>query len=104
MDEELAATLAAVGREVRDAVLAVPATPADADVVRVEGGDAVFGVDARADVVLVDALRRRCAEQWPGRLIMEGLDRPVPIGDPGGQWVYIADPVDGTRPWLAGKR
>jgi fructose-1,6-bisphosphatase/inositol monophosphatase family enzyme len=104
MDGELAAELGAVGRAVRDAVLAVPVTTADADVVRVEGGDAVFGVDARADVVVVDGLRRRCAERWPGRLIMEGLDGPTAIGDPGGEWVYIADPVDGTRPWLAGKR
>jgi fructose-1,6-bisphosphatase/inositol monophosphatase family enzyme len=104
MNQDLAAALATVGRQVRDAVLAVPATAADADVVRVEGGDAVFGVDARADVVLVEALRRRCGEQWPGRLIIEGLDEPAAIGEPSGEWVYIADPVDGTRPWLAGKR
>src|SRR5258706_8807979 len=104
MDDDLARSLAAVGRAVRDAVLAVPSTLADSDVVRVEGGDAVFGVDARADVVLVDALRRHCGERWPGRLVMEGLDDPLVIGAGGGEWVYLADPVDGTRPWLAGKR
>src|SRR5207244_9865078 len=44
--------------------------------------------------------------RWPGRLVMEGLDEPAPIGegDGGGGWTYLADPVDGTRPWLAGKR
>jgi hypothetical protein len=34
---------------------------------------------------------------------MEGFDTPLPIGG-GGDWVYLVDPVDGTRPWLAGKR
>src|SRR3954452_19489158 len=104
MDEELAVALAAVGREVRDAVLSVPVTSGDGDVVRVAGGDAVFGVDARADVVLVDALRRHCGERWPGRLIMEGSASEAPIGTSDGAWVSLADPVDGTRPWLAGKR
>ena len=104
MADELARALAAVGREVRDAVLAVPATAADADVVRFEGGDVVFGLDARADVVLIDALQRHCGGRWPGRLVMEGLDTPAVIGADGGEWVYLADPVDGTRPWLAGKR
>src|SRR5206468_231573 len=55
--DDLAAELAAVGREVRYAVLAVPATAADAGIVRRAGGDVVFGVDARADTVLIDALR-----------------------------------------------
>ena len=106
VDDDLARALAEVGREVRDAVLSVTVTDADSDVVREAGGDVVFGVDARADVVLVDALRRRCGERWPGHLVMEGLDEPATIGDGGGggEWAYLADPVDGTRPWLAGKR
>ena len=29
--------------------------------------------------------------------------RPIPVGRPG-PWRYLADPVDGTRPLLAGKR
>jgi len=101
---DLAAALAQVGRAVRDAVLATPRSAADAAISRVAGGDEVFGVDARADQVLLASLIERAAERWPGRLIMEGLDDPVPIGDPAGPWVYLADPVDGTRPWLAGKR
>lgn len=95
--EELAAT----GRAVRDAVRA-STSPDDARVVRVEGGDDVFGVDARADEVLVDELVRRCAKRWPGRLVVEGTDDPVAIGDPDGPWRYLADPVDGTRGLLAG--
>ncbi len=71
--------------------------------VRTEGGDDVFGVDARADHVLVDELRRRCGDHWPGRLVIEGFDEPLPIGD-GGPWIYVADPVDGTRSYLAGLR
>jgi fructose-1,6-bisphosphatase/inositol monophosphatase family enzyme len=99
----LAAALAEVGRVVRDAVLAVPPSRADAAVVRKAGGDEVFGVDARADRVLLEELDRRCGSAWPGVLIMEGFDTPLPIGG-GGDWVYLVDPVDGTRPWLAGKR
>ena len=106
-EEALAAELAEVGREVRDAVRATTLTAADHAVERTEGGDVVFGVDARADVVLIEALRRRCGERWPGRLTIEGYDGAVTIGDDAGSaggWVYLADPVDGTRPWLAGKR
>lgn len=100
---ELAEALAAVGRAVRDVVRDAVA-PDDHLVVRSEGGDDVFGVDARADVVLIDELRARCGERWPGRLVIEGLDDPVPIGATGGPWVFLADPVDGTRGHLAGTR
>lgn len=100
---ELAEALAAVGRRVRDVVRDAVA-PDDHLVVRSEGGDDVFGVDARADVALIDELRARCAERWPGRLVIEGFDEPVAIGRPDGPWVYLADPVDGTRGHLAGTR
>jgi hypothetical protein len=36
--------------------------------------------------------------------VVEGHDDPVAVGDPTGPWRYIVDPVDGTRPLLAGKR
>ncbi len=101
--QELAANLAEVGRAVRRAVLGAPPSDSDAAVDRVAGGDEIFGVDARADVVLIRELRLRCASRWPGRMVMEGSDTTLPIGA-GGEWVYLADPVDGTRPWLAGKR
>lgn len=101
--DELAAALAAVGRAVRDAVLAVDRTADDARVVRTEGGDDVFGVDARADAVVLRELRV-VASRWPGRLVMEGFAESIPLGDDGGPWTYLVDPFDGTRPWLAGKR
>ena len=80
----------------------------DHDVVRTEGGDDVFGVDDRADQVLLAELAR-LGERWPGTVVLEGYDDPVPVGpadadgEPG-PWRYLADPVDGTRPYLAGKR
>lgn len=97
----LAVALAGVGRAVRDAVRAGTG-PGDATVVRTEGGDEVFGVDARAEVALGAALAD--LGDWPGTLVVEGSDAPVPVGDAGGPWRYICDPVDGSRVWLAGKR
>src|SRR5947209_339429 len=70
----LADALAQVGRAVRDAVLSVATTDSDSEIVRHAGGDVVFGVDARADVVLLDALRARCGGRWPGSLVIEGYD------------------------------
>jgi fructose-1,6-bisphosphatase/inositol monophosphatase family enzyme len=96
---ELAEQLGEVGRAVRAAV-GVPLGATDAAVVRTEGGDDVFGVDARADEVLLAELARRCGERWPGTLVCEGFDESVAVGDPSGPWRYIADPVDGSRPWL----
>jgi hypothetical protein len=100
---DLARELAEVGRAVRTAV-GVPLGAADAAVVRTEGGDHVFGVDARADEAMIAELQRRCGARWPGALVCEGFDAPLAIGDPGGPWRYIADPVDGSRPWLWGLR
>jgi fructose-1,6-bisphosphatase/inositol monophosphatase family enzyme len=101
-DETLSDALAQVGRAVRDAVRSGRRS-SDAEVVRTEGGDDVYGVDDRADRVLVEELRRRCARRWPGSLVLEGYDEPVSIGD-GGDWRYLADPVDGTRGLLHGLR
>jgi len=100
---DLAEALAGVGRAVRDGVLAGRGSAGDAAVVRTEGGDDVFGVDARADAVLLDALAP-LGRRWPGRLVCEGFDDAIAVGDAAGPWTYLADPVDGTRPWLAGKR
>jgi fructose-1,6-bisphosphatase/inositol monophosphatase family enzyme len=99
----LAAALAGVGRAGRAGVGAGPAGSADHDVVRVEGGDEVFGVDARAEAALLDALAPVGA-RWPGVAVIEGMDGQVSVGDGSGPWRYIVDPVDGSRPWLAGKR
>jgi fructose-1,6-bisphosphatase/inositol monophosphatase family enzyme len=104
---ELAAALAEVGRAVRDAVRGGRRGD-DHDVVRTEGGDDVFGVDDRADRVLVAGLER-LGSRWPGTVVLEGYDDPVVVGaltagGSPGPWRYLADPVDGTRPYLAGKR
>jgi len=101
--DELARALAQVGRLVRDRLLATMRTAADGSVVRRAGGDDIYGLDDRADQILEAELQRRCS-RWPGRLVVEGADQPLPIGDGSGPWVYLADPVDGTRLWLTGKR
>jgi fructose-1,6-bisphosphatase/inositol monophosphatase family enzyme len=102
MAQDLGRELAEVGRVVRDVVRS-GRRASDRLVVRTEGGDDVYGIDARADEVLVAELRRRCGDRWPGHLVIEGYDQPVPIGT-GGPWTYLADPVDGTRGLLAGLR
>lgn len=99
--DDLARTLADIGLEVR-AALGPVGGAADRRVVRTEGGDDVFGVDERADAVVLAELDRRCG-RWPGQVVMEGYDDPVPVAG-GGPWRYLVDPIDGTRPYLAGKR
>lgn len=101
--DALARALADVGRMTRDVVRAGTAQALGDDhaVVRTEGGDDVFGVDDRADRVVITGLQE-LADRWPGRLVMEGHAEPIALGD--GPWRYLVDPVDGTRPYLAGKR
>lgn len=98
----LAAELVTLGVEVRDAVRGTRRDD-DGRVVRSEGGDDVFGIDARADELLRAGLAR-LGDRWPGTVVMEGVDEPLPVGRGGGPWRYLVDPLDGTRPLLAGKR
>lgn len=111
-----------LGCQVRDQVrrrLAQPPVPADpagpagtagqpprvGQVVRHEGGDHVFGIDEVADELIVSALGPAGPlARWSGRWIMEGFDEPLPVGDGEGPWRFLCDPLDGTRPLLAGKR
>ena len=99
----LARALVEVGRDVRRGV-GEHRGDADAEIVRNAGGDDVFGVDARADEVLLESLERRCGARWSGTLVIEGFDDVLTVGDGRGPWRFIADPVDGSRPWLWGKR
>jgi fructose-1,6-bisphosphatase/inositol monophosphatase family enzyme len=102
----LAAELVGIGRRVRDAVrarLAGGTSPELAAVVRAEGGDHIFGVDEVADRVIVAALDD-LGRRWSGRWVMEGFAEPLPVGDGAGPWRFLCDPLDGTRPLLAGKR
>ncbi len=108
--EALAAALTEVGRAVRDAVRSGEVGGVGHDghvddhrVVRTEGGDDVFGVDARAEAALAPALAA-LGDRWPGTAVVEGHDEPLAVGDPAGPWRYLVDPVDGTRGLLAGKR
>ncbi|KAA0232826.1 MAG: hypothetical protein JJLCMIEE_01960 [Acidimicrobiales bacterium] len=100
---ELAEAVAHVGRRVRDAVRSVT-LDGDHDVVRRAGGDDVYGLDARAEQSLFEGLDLLVGKRWPGRLVIEGHDDPLAVGSGDGPWVYLVDPVDGTRPLLAGKR
>lgn len=101
--DELAEALADVGRAVRVALGAGPAHATDHAVVRSAGGDDVFGADQRAEEALLAGLDE-VGERWPGSLVMEGYDEVLAVGRRPGPWRYLADPVDGSRPWLAGKR
>lgn len=98
---ELASALARVGRSVRDAVRHGTRS-GDADVVRVEGGDEVFGIDTRAEAALVEGLAG--LGRWAGSAVVEGHDDAVAVGGGAGRWRYVCDPVDGSRVLLAGKR
>jgi len=100
---ELADAVADVGRLVRDVVRSVTAD-GDHEVVRRAGGDDVYGLDARAEQCLFERLDLLVGQRWPGRLVIEGHDDPLPVGSGEGPWVYLVDPVDGTRSLLAGKR
>lgn len=103
--EALAGALVALGVAVRDVVRGTGRVD-DGQVVRTEGGDDVFGIDARADDLLRSGLVAIGA-RWPGTVVMEGLDAPLRIGGAeagAGPWRFIIDPLDGTRPLLAGKR
>ncbi len=103
---DLASELAQLGRRVRDAVRSTGAE-SDHDVVRSEGGDDVYGVDARAETELLAGIAD-LGSRWAGTAIVEGHDDPIAFGDDASgsdrSWRMIVDPVDGTRPFLAGKR
>jgi hypothetical protein len=57
----------------------------------VEGGDEIFGVDIRADQVLLAELIARCGDRWPGKLVMEGFDQGSRRSRPD-RWAVPLDP------------
>ena len=61
------------------------------------GGDVTFAIDERAEALL----ERHLAEHAP-RVAFYSEDRGMvtPAGDP--EWVLVVDPIDGTRPAMAG--
>jgi fructose-1,6-bisphosphatase/inositol monophosphatase family enzyme len=62
--------------------------------------DTTYAIDRVAD----DALLGWFEKNWPGvRVVSEGLDEPVVVGD-APAWTVIVDPVDGTRGLMYDKR
>ena len=62
--------------------------------------DTLYGIDRVAD----DALLAWFEQHWPGvRVVSEGLDEPVDVGD-APSWTVIVDPIDGTRGLMYDKR
>ena len=64
---------------------------------RGEGGDVTFAIDERAESLMEEFLARRAPEV---AFYSEDRGMVKPARDP--SWVLIVDPIDGTRPALAG--
>lgn len=62
-----------------------------------DGGDVTFGIDAEAERLLAAFLAERAPDV---AFYSEDRGLVVPQGRP--QWVLVVDPIDGTRPALAG--
>jgi myo-inositol-1(or 4)-monophosphatase len=62
-----------------------------------EGGDVTFAIDERAESFMEEFLLRRAPE-----VAFYSEDRGLVAPDGGAQWVLIVDPIDGTRPAMAG--
>jgi myo-inositol-1(or 4)-monophosphatase len=62
-----------------------------------DGGDVTFGIDAEAERLLADFLAERAPDV---AFYSEDRGLVVPRNRP--QWVLVVDPIDGTRPALAG--
>jgi len=75
----------------------------DIDMAAVTGetvADTIYGIDRVAD----EALLRWFEEHWPDvRIVSEGLDDAVVVGDSVG-WTVIVDTIDGTRGLMYDKR
>ena len=61
------------------------------------GGDVTFAIDERAEALMEEFLADRAPDV---AFFSEDRGLVVPAGDPA--WVLIVDPIDGTRPALAG--
>jgi fructose-1,6-bisphosphatase/inositol monophosphatase family enzyme len=97
--DEVRARLCALGVHLRSLI----ANARGIDMAAVTGStaaDVIYGIDRVADDVLLDWFD----QNWRGvRVVSEGLDAPVDIGnDP--QWTVIVDTIDGTRGLMHDKR
>jgi myo-inositol-1(or 4)-monophosphatase len=62
-----------------------------------EGGDITFAIDEEAEAYL----ERHLAEHAP-EVAFYSEDRGLVQPGPGAEWVLVVDPIDGTRPAMAG--
>jgi myo-inositol-1(or 4)-monophosphatase len=62
-----------------------------------QGGDLTFAIDERAETFMEGFLLERAPE-----VAFYSEDRGLVAPDGGAQWVLIVDPIDGTRPAMAG--
>lgn len=62
-----------------------------------QGGDVTFAIDERAESFMEGFLLERAPE-----VAFYSEDRGLVTPDDGAQWVLIVDPIDGTRPAMAG--
>ena len=107
--EQVVQILLRIGTAARDSILHSADVGDVSSVVREEGGDRIFGVDRIAEEVLLPGLEVAAREErFTIEVVTEGADRPLTMGGQpkAGQplWRVILDPLDGSRPWLAGKR
>src|SRR4051812_19212772 len=63
------------------------------------GGDVTFAIDAHAEQLLREFLAERAPRV---AFYSEDAGLVQPAGGPAPEWVLVVDPVDGTRPALAG--
>lgn len=61
------------------------------------GGDVTFAIDERAEARMEEFLAERAPEV---AFYSEDRGLVVPAGDP--EWILVVDPIDGTRPAMAG--
>jgi fructose-1,6-bisphosphatase/inositol monophosphatase family enzyme len=96
------------GAKARDDVLAATTGARARTPIRSGGGDDIFAIDEIAEASLSRSLTELCRERAVHLdVIMEGHEGPLVFGDPsadGTPWQVIIDPLDGSRPWIAGKR
>lgn len=97
--DQLAAELALALREVALPDLGNPAARGHSG--EAVGGDVTFRIDARAEEFLADYM----AEHAPGLAYYSedhGLVVPERLQGRDPEWVLVVDPIDGTRPAIAG--
>lgn len=108
-DQAILDALHALHRTIRDRVRSTLAESADpAAVAKETSGDTLYALDVDIEPLLVEFFTHEFAPRFPCTLIAEGVndDRPLVLGPPDApdRLRVIADPIDGTRGLMYGKR